>query len=136
MPERSKGDQALGFYEVGDEEPRAAGTRSARLLPERVLGWSEDGGDAFVLGSYAGIRGVYLVPARGARGELLPQLVVETPAAEVGMAQAPGDIAIFSAGGMFLVYQDGSLSSLDMPDETPRPVGPMPWLPSLPYSGV
>ncbi len=128
------GAAPLEFFALGDDRPRKVGTPNARLLPERVLGWTRDDAAVFVLGRLGGARGVYVVPVRSDGTRPLPRLVLETPAQDVGMAQDRDGAAFFSAGGQFLVYQDGSLSSLDIPDETPRPVGPMLWLPALPYS--
>ncbi len=132
----NESSQILMFSDLRELRPLPAGTPSARMIPERVLGWTPNEGDAYVLGTYAGTRGVFLVPSRGEPGELLPELVFETPATEVAMTQTLDGTAFFSAGGLILVYEGGVLSTLDLPDETPRPAGPMLWLPALPYSGV
>jgi hypothetical protein len=91
------------------------------------LTWSLDAGDAYVLGRYRGIRGVYRITMAPGVGLRVPELVDRTEAATVE--------ATVTADGSLILLQDGELSSvragvvspLTLPPGAPRPAGPLLW---------
>jgi hypothetical protein len=107
--------------------PVPFGRRRQPLLVDRFLTWSPDAGDAYVLGRYRGIRGVYRITMAPGIGLRVPELVDRTEAATVE--------ATVTADGSLILLQHGELSSiragvvapLTLPRGAPRPVGPLLW---------
>jgi hypothetical protein len=107
--------------------PVPFGRRSQPLLVDRFLTWSPDAGDAYVLGRYRGIRGVYRIMMAPGVGLRVPELVDRTEAATVE--------ATVTADGSLILLQHGELSSiragvvspLTLPRGAPRPAGPLLW---------
>ncbi len=114
--------------------PVPFGRRRQPLLVDGFLTWSPDAGDAYVLGRYRGIRGVYRITMAPGIGLRVPELVDRTEAATVE--------ATVTADGSLILLQDGQLSSvragvvspLTLPPGAPRPAGPLLWTASS--SGV
>ena len=114
--------------------PVPFGRRRQPLLVDGFLTWSPDAGDAYVLGHYRGIRGVYRITMAPGVGLRIPELVDQTEAATVE--------ATVTADGSLILLQDGELSSvragvvspLTLPPGAPRPDGPLLWTASS--SGV
>jgi hypothetical protein len=108
-------------------DPVLFGRRRQPLLVDRFLSWSLDAGDAYVLGRYRGIRGVYRITMAPGVGLRVPELVDRTEAATVE--------ATVTADGSLILLQDGELSSvragvvspLTLPPGAPRPAGPLLW---------
>lgn len=107
--------------------PVPFGRRRQPLLVDGFLTWSLDAGDAYVLGRYRGIRGVYRITMAPGVGLRVPELVDRTDAATVE--------ATVTADGSLILLQDGELSSvragvvsrLTLPPGAPRPAGPLLW---------
>jgi hypothetical protein len=107
--------------------PVPFGRRRQPLLVDRFLTWSADAGDAYVLGRYRSIRGVYRITMAPGIGLRVPELVDRTEAATVE--------ATVTADGSLILLQHGELSSiragvvspLTLPQGAPRPVGPLLW---------
>jgi hypothetical protein len=107
--------------------PVPFGPRREPLLVDGFLTWSLDAGDAYVLGRYRGIRGVYRITMAPGVGLRVPELVDRTEAANVE--------ATVTADGSLILLQDGELSSvragvvspLTLPPGAPRPAGPLLW---------
>ena len=107
--------------------PVPFGREHQPLLVDEFLTWSRDAGDAYVLGSYRGVRGVYRITMAPGIGLRVPELVDRTDAATV-------EATVTTAGDLILV-QDGELSdvqthevrSLTLPPGAPRPAGPLVW---------
>jgi len=114
--------------------PVPFGQRRQPLLVDAFLTWSPDAGDAYVLGRYRGVRGVYRITMAPGIGLRAPELVGRTEAAALE-ATVTGD-------GSLILLQDGQLSSvragvvspLTLPPGAPRPAGPTLWTASS--SGV
>ena len=107
--------------------PVPFGRKHQPLLVDEFLTWSRDAGDAYVLGSYRGVRGVYRITMAPGIGLRVPELVDRTDAATV-------EATVTTAGDLIL-EQDGELSdvqthevrSLTLPPGAPRPAGPLVW---------
>jgi len=110
--------------------PVPFGRRSQPLLVDEFLTWSWDAGDAYVLGLYRGVRGVYRITMGPGVGLRVPELVDQTDAATIE--------ATVTAGGDLILLQDGELSfvrarelrPLTLPPGAPHPAGPLLWSPS------
>ena len=121
--------QGVQFYHRSSSRagPVPFGRRSQPLLVDRFLTWSPDAGDAYVLGRYRGIRGVYRIMMAPGVGLRVPELVDRTEAATVE--------ATVTADGSLILLQHGELSSiragvvspLTLPRGAPRPAGPLLW---------
>ena len=121
--------QGVQFYHRSSSRagPVPFGRRRQPLLVDRFLTWSADAGDAYVLGRYRGIRGVYRIMMAPGVGLRVPELVDRTEAATVE--------ATVTADGSLILLQHGELSSiragvvspLTLPRGAPRPAGPLLW---------
>ena len=101
-------------------------TRQA-LLVDRFLTWSSDAGDAYVLGRYRGIRGVYRITMAPGIGLRVPELVDRTEAAIVeATVTADGSLILLQRGELSSV-RAGVVSPLTLPRGAPRPSGPLLW---------
>src|SRR5262249_35953167 len=74
----------------------SCGSDRQPLLPLAFLTWSWDASEAYVLGSYGGVRGVYRVTIAPGVGLRVPELVEQTDAFSV-------DATVTSAGDVFLL---------------------------------
>jgi hypothetical protein len=107
--------------------PVSFGSSQQPLQTQAFLAWSWDAGEAYVLGSYDGVRGVYGVTMGPGVALRQPELLDATDAVSV-------EATVTSSGGVFLLL-DGSLSyehegqivPLALPAGAPRPAGPMLW---------
>jgi hypothetical protein len=126
----------LAYYypsPTGDA-PARIGRPGQPLLAERVLGWDGDASNAFVLGSMAGVRGVYRIAVSPRVKLRSPVLVLQTEALDVSASPTPlGDVYISTDGGVTLV-RESEEDALQRPAGTPVPVGPLLWISTLPYS--
>jgi hypothetical protein len=121
--------QGVQLYHLSSSRagPVPFGRRSQPLLVDRFLTWSPDAGDAYVLGRYRGIRGVYRITMAPGVGLRVPELVDRTEADTVE--------ATVTADGSLILLQHGELSSiragvvspLTLPRGAPRPAGPLLW---------
>ena len=107
--------------------PVPFGRKRQPLLVDEFLTWSWDAGDAYVLGLYRGVRGVYRITMAPGVGLRVPELVDQTDAVTIE--------ATVTAGGDLILLQDGELSvvrarelrPLTLPPGAPRPAGPLLW---------
>ena len=114
--------------------PVPFGRRRQPLLVDEFLTWSWDAGDAYVLGLYRGVRGVYRITMAPGVGLRVPELVERTDAARVeATATADGDLILLQDGELSTV-RGGVLRPLTLPPGAPRPAGPLLW--SAPSPGA
>jgi hypothetical protein len=107
--------------------PVPFGRRSQPLLVDRFLTWSPDAGDAYVLGRYRGIRGVYRIMMAPGVGLRVPELVDRTEAATVeATVTADGSLILLQHGELSSI-RGGVVSPLTLPRGAPRPAGPLLW---------
>jgi hypothetical protein len=107
--------------------PVPFGRRHQPLLVDEFLTWSWDAGDAYVLGVYRGVRGVYRITMGPGIGLRVPELVERTDAATIeATVTAAGDL-ILSQNGELSFVRAGELRPLPLPPGAPRPAGPMLW---------
>jgi hypothetical protein len=111
------------------EGPMSFGTDTQPLQPLAFLSWSWDAGEAYILGSYGGVRGVYRVTIAPGVNLRVPELVQETDALTV-------DATVTNTGDLFLLldgrlaYEHGEeVEALRLPPGAPEPAGPMLWVP-------
>jgi hypothetical protein len=109
--------------------PMAFGTEGQPLLSLAFLSWSWDANEAYILGSYGGVRGVYRVTLGPGVNLRVPELVHETDAETV-------DATVTNVGDLFLLlddrltYEHGEeVEALQLPAGAPEPAGPMLWVP-------
>jgi len=116
--------------------PVPFGRRHQPLLVDEFLTWSSDAGDAYVLGLYRGVRGVYRITMGPGVGLRVPELVDRTDAATIeATVTVDGDLILLQDGELSLV-RTGELRPLTLPPGAPRPAGPLLWsAPSLGPSG-
>ena len=111
------------------ERSRPALRRAARqpLLVDEFLTWSWDAGDAYVLGLYRGVRGVYRITMGPGSVCRCPKLVDRTDAAHdratVTGRRRPDPLA----GRRVLVRPGGRTSPAHVAAGAPRPTGPLLW---------
>jgi hypothetical protein len=116
------------FHHPPLNDPVTFGSERQPLLPLAFLSWSWDASEAYILGSYGGVRGVYRVMIAPGVGLRVPELVEQTDAVSV-------DATVTNAGDVFLL-DDGRLSfehgdrvvPLELPPGAPQPAGPMLWV--------
>jgi len=117
------------FHHPPLNDPVTFGTVGQPLLPLAFLSWSWDASEAYILGSYGGVRGVYRVTIAPGVNLRVPELVQQTDAEMV-------DATVTNTGDLFLLV-DGRLSyehgdplvPLTLPAGAPEPAGPMLWVP-------
>jgi hypothetical protein len=114
--------------------PVPFGRRHLPLVVDRFLTWSLDAGDAYVLGRYRGIRGVYRITMAPGVGLRIPELVERTEAATVEATITADDSLILQQDGQLSSVRAGVVSPLTLPPGAPRPAGPLLWTASS--SGV
>ena len=116
--------------------PVPFGRRRQPLLVDQFLTWSWDAGDAYVLGLYRGVRGVYRITMAPGVGLRAPELIDRTDAATIeATVTAEGDLILVQDGELSFV-RAGELRPLTLPLGAPRPAGPLLWsAPSLGPSG-
>jgi len=116
--------------------PVPFGRRHQPILVNEFLTWSWDAGDAYVLGLYRGVRGVYRITIGRGVGLRVPELVDRTDAATIeATVTAAGDLILLQDGELSFV-RTGELRPLTLPPGAPRPAGPLLWsAPSLGPSG-
>jgi hypothetical protein len=107
--------------------PVPFGRRRQPLLVERFLTWSLDAGDAYVLGRYRGIRGVYRITMAPGVGLRIPELVDRTEAVIVEATATADGSLILLQGGQLSSARAGVVSPLTLPPGAPRPAGPLLW---------
>jgi hypothetical protein len=100
------------------------------LVAERVLAWSADAEEAYVLGSVRGVRGVYQLTAGPALGL---RLVEKTSARYVEATATPDGVYVVTDGNVRR-WVDGTLTAVPLPVGMPTPEGPILWISALPYS--
>jgi hypothetical protein len=100
------------------------------LVAERVLAWSADAEEAYVLGSVRGVRGVYQLTAGPAPGL---RLVEKTSARYVEATATPDGVYVVTDGNVRR-WVDGTLTAVPLPVGMPTPEGPILWISALPYS--
>jgi hypothetical protein len=102
--------------------------------PGGVVAWSLDASRAYVLGTQAGVHGVFRLTVGTQPRPRPPQLVAATSAVDVAAAAgAEGDLFL-ATDGVIRRWHDGSLHAMPLPDGMPRPAGPLLWVSTLPYS--
>jgi hypothetical protein len=107
--------------------PVPFGRRHQPLLVDEFLTWSWDAGDAYVLGLYRGVRGVYRITMGPGVGLRVPELVDRTDAATIeATVTAAGDLILLQDGELSFV-RAGELRPLTLPPGAPRPSGPLLW---------
>jgi len=112
---------------------RPIGGRAGAFDPLRVLGWSADGREAFVLGRY-GPQGIYRIPIGPGPRPRRPTLVLPTNAVDVqATPTADGDLYISTDGAISFVH-GGNVEPIAAPAGAPQPLGPVLWVATLPYS--
>ncbi|MDP9300923.1 MAG: hypothetical protein M3P10_08640 [Actinomycetota bacterium] len=116
--------------------PVPFGRRHQPLLVDEFLTWSWDAGDAYVLGLYRGVRGVYRITMAPGIGLRVPELLDRTDAATIeATVTSDGDLILLQDGELSTV-RAGELRPLTLPPGAPRPAGPLLWsAPSLVPSG-
>jgi len=113
--------------------PVPFGGRHQPLLVDEFLTWSGDAGDAYVLGLYRGVRGVYRITMGPGVGLRVPELVDRTYAATIeATVTAAGDL-ILSRDGELSFVRAGELRPLTLPPGAPHPAGPLLWSESSPH---
>jgi hypothetical protein len=99
-----------------------------RLIPEGFVGWTRDGGTAFILGSYGRVRGVYSVPYPISKPEI-PALLITSLATDVRLTQAyQGELFVLRDRELLLIRPSGEQVPLRLPDGAPEPDGPILWM--------
>ena len=110
-------------------EPIAFGVGEAHLSFERLLGWSPGGRGAYILGSYRGARGVYLVAVdSGDSGRPPVQVAPVDEPFDVRVTETAAGTAIVAIDDGFYRVSDLELVPLPLPVGAPAPAGPILWL--------
>ena len=110
------------------------GGQGTPLDPIRVLGWSQDGSEAFVFGTVGGVQGVFRITVGPRPRPRRPALLLVTNAVDLqATPAADGDLYVLTDGAISLV-QDTRAESIAPPPGAPTPVGPVLWVATLPYS--
>ena len=122
----------LYYRSPSQSGPVPFGKKRQPLLVDEFLTWSRDAGDAYVLGLYRGVRGVYRITMAPGIGLRVPELVDRTDAATIeATVTAAGDLILLQDGELSTV-RAGVLRPLTLPPGAPRPAGPVLWTaPSL-----
>ena len=116
--------------------PVNIGVQGARLLAERVIGWTHDATAAYVLGTVGGRHGLYKVPVAPIEHPSDPELLFRTTSRDIQLSETFDGRVIVAHDGSFAIAEGGGLLPLVPPPGAPPPNGPMVWVPALPYSGT
>jgi len=103
------------------------GTRLQPFLPLDFLAWSWDESDAYILGSYRGVRGIYRLTVGPGVALREPQLIEETDASSVEATVSSDGALFLLLDGRLSYVRDGRITPLDLPAGMPPPGGPILW---------
>ena len=124
-------DRGTALYWRGADEPdRYRGPDGGPVLVDRILTWTTDpdGADgALVVGTVAGRRGLYLLDTTPG-GDRAPRYVGAVSDPVTATSAFDGSLYVAMPSGLF-VWRDGHLSEVELPPDSPRPDGPIAWLP-------
>jgi hypothetical protein len=103
------------------------------FLPTRVLTWSADASQAFVLGAGGdGTKGVYRIVVGPRPRPRSPDLIFATDAEDAQATPTTDGDLFLATGGSVSRLHDGLLLPLPLPDGAPPPAGPILWIGTLP----
>jgi hypothetical protein len=123
------------YYPSSDAPPPALIARGGEALrPERVLGWSDDASEVYVLGAIGDTRGVFGVTVSPQVEERSPALVVRTDARDVSASPTDAHDVFVSTDGEVAFVEGAVAHPLLRPAGAPPVTGPLLWIPTLPYS--
>jgi hypothetical protein len=109
-------------------DPQSFGTRHEPLQPLKFLSWSWDASEAYLVGSYGGVRGVYRVTIAPGVGLRKPELIERTDATAVdATVTSDGDVFLLLDGQLSLQHGD-AVAPVELPAGAQPPVGPMLWV--------
>lgn len=124
-------DQLELFFRQVQPIPIESGGRP--FTPTRVLTWSADASQAFVLGTGGdGTHGVYRIVVGPRPRPRNPDLILATADDDVQAAPTTDGDVFVSTGGAVSRLHDGLLLPLETPDGAPPPSGPILWIGALP----
>jgi len=110
-------------------EPVSFGSAGQQLQPLSFLTWSWDASEAYLLGSYEGVRGVYRITIAPGVGLRVPELVEQTEAASVdATVTSDGDLFLLLDGRLWFDHAD-RIAPITLPAGAPAPAGPLLWVP-------
>jgi hypothetical protein len=119
------------YYHTTRPIPVESGGRP--FLPTRVLTWSADASQAFVLGTGGdGTKGVYRIVVGPRPRPRNPDLILATDAEDAQATPTTDGDLFVAAGGAVSRLHDGLFLSLPLPDDAPPPAGPILWIGTLP----
>jgi hypothetical protein len=97
----------------------------------RVLGWSWDGTEAYVLGIQEGVAGIHRIVI-GAYRPRPPKLIISTTRLDIEVAPTADGSLFLSADGSVSYVVGAQVLSVAMPAGAPPPNGPLVWVSALP----
>jgi len=134
LVQRPGGGLELAYLSPLGTQPVPIGGHRDPLQPFRVLGWSADGSQAYVMGSHHGAQGIFRVTVGPQPRPRRPTLLVTTNAVDVqATATADGAVYVSTDGAISLLHGD-QVMPVPPPPGAPQPVGSILWIATLPYS--
>ena len=136
LVQRPGGGLELAYLSPFGTKPVPIGGRGDSLEPIRVLGWSDDGSRAYVLGTNGEAQGVFQVTVGPLPRPRPPKLLLATSASDVQATPTVyGDVYVSTEGAISLIH-GGQATSVELPSGAPTPLGPILWVATLPYSSA
>jgi hypothetical protein len=133
LVQRPGGGLELSSPSTIGTRPVPIGGHGEALDPFRVLGWSADGSQAFVLGTYGGAQGIFQVSVGPEPPPRSPRLLLATNAVDIqATPTADGDVYVSTDGAISLIHGD-DVTSVAPPPGVPTPLGSILWVATLPY---
>ena len=108
--------------------PLSFGSAGQPLQPLAFLTWSWDASEAYLLGSYQGVRGVYRVTIAPGVGLREPELVEQTEATTVHATVTNGGDLFLLLDGRLWFDRANTIAPLSLPAGAPDPAGPLLWV--------
>jgi hypothetical protein len=135
LVQRPGSSTLLYYYPSSDASPPARIARDGEpLRAERVLGWSGDADEVYVLGSIGDTRGVFAITVSPQVEQRSPTLVARTDARDVSASPTESHDVFVSADGEVTLVEGTGSAPLLRPPGAPPVTGPLLWIPTLPYS--
>jgi hypothetical protein len=116
------------FHEPPLNDPLSFGSKAQPLEPLKFLTWSWDASEAYLLASYADVRGIYRVTIAPGVGLRKPDLIERTEADSVqATVTSDGDVFLLLDGQLALEHGD-VVDPVELPPGAPSPAGPLLWV--------
>jgi hypothetical protein len=116
------------FHRPPLNDPVSFGSKREPLQPLKFLSWSWDASEAYLLATYAGVRGIYRVTIAPGVGLRKPDLVERTDATTAeATVTVDGDVFMLLDGQLSLEHGE-DVAPVALPAGAPPLVGPMLWV--------